>query len=123
LLSSSLTPVNLPNSRKVEARMILFCSDFAKSPITVHIDGQKDCTLEKSTFKRLRLPAPADEITLQLEANGKTYQEKVNPALFNTQVYLLRIVKGEPRLDLADGEMRQKLLLQIGNMEAEERCQ
>ncbi len=122
LLTSSLSPVNLPNTRRVEARVLLCCSEFARSPITVRLDGQELCTLEKGQFYRLRVPPPAAEINLTLEANGKTYQEKVQPEMFNTEVCLLRIVKGEPRLDTPNGEIRSKLLRQISDGEVKEQC-
>lgn len=122
LLTSSLSPVNLPNFRRVEARVLLFCSELARSPITVKLDGQTLCTLQKGTFYRLRVPPPAAEIMLTLEANGKTHQEKVQPEMFNTEVCLLRMVKGEPRLDTPNGEIRSKLLRQLSTGEAKEGC-
>ncbi len=122
LLTSSLSPLDLPNARRVEARVLLFCSEFAKSPITVQLDGQVLCTLEAGTFYRLRVPPPAAAITLMLEANGKTYQEMVQPELFNTEVCLLRLVKGSPKLDLPNGEIRSKLIRQMSSGEMKEQC-
>lgn len=122
LLTSSLTPVNLPNARRVEARVVLFCSEFANAPITVRLNGRELCTLEKGTYHRLRLPPPAEAFTLTLEANGKTAEAKVQPAMFATELCLLRIVKGAPRLDQPDGETRRKLLRQIADEQVVEGC-
>lgn len=122
LLTSSLTPVDLPNSRRMEARVVLFCSEFAKSPITVRLDGKELCTLEKGTYQRLRLPPPEREITLTLESNGKTTEKKIKPELLDTEVCLLRVVKGEPKLDSPTGETRLRLLRQIRDGEVQERC-
>ena len=117
-----MTPLEGRNPQRVEARVIFCCSEFADAPITVSIDNQEVCTLERGTFYRLRLPPPRRDLRVTLTAKGKTIEATLTPELFYTEVCLLRTAKGEPKLDLPDGDLRKRLLREAADGELQEKC-
>lgn len=120
--SGNLRPLEGPNPRLAEMRVSFFCSFFADAPVSIALDGQELCTLERGTFFRLRLPPPQRALAITLTSNGKTLQQTLTPDLSNTEVCLLRTAKGEPKLDFPDGDLRKKLLRQAADGEMKEKC-
>lgn len=116
LSTGAMVPFEEPAYRRIESRLILFCSGFndKESRIAITVNNQPVGDMPPGTYHRLRLPPPEKPVEICVNIpGGEKVCETVTPELFKTTVALLRIRKGKAEIGWPGGDIRSNLLNDI----------